>query len=63
MMMRTYCVLNECSEHEMEVNSPKYRRGMRVNSNTAGLHFTSFAARYATKAEEVVIKMVVHAGF
>lgn len=62
MMMRTYCALTECVEKKVEVNSPKYKRGMRVRSNTEGLDFTAFAARYATRVEEAVIKMAVRVG-
>lgn len=63
MMMRTYCgIVKGCKEQEMLVNSPKYRRQMRVNSKTAGLVYTAFAARYETNTEEHVLRLAVRLG-
>lgn len=63
MMMKTYCYIANCAESEMFVNSPKYRCGFVFGSNTGGLHFTAFAARYQTLAEEAIIASAVHFGF
>ncbi|CDF39024.1 unnamed protein product [Chondrus crispus] len=62
MMMRTYCDLVGCSKREVEVNSPRYRRRLRVPSRTEGLEFTSLAARYSTRVEERMLAIVVHIG-
>lgn len=62
MMMKSYCNLVGCEEREMLVNSPKYRMKLRVKSKTEGLLYTAFAARYETRAEEVVMMAAVHAG-
>lgn len=62
MMMKRYCGMVGCEERSMKVNSPKYRRGMRVKSRTDGLEFTVFAARYETRAEEFVMSSAVRAG-
>lgn len=55
MMMKTYCANVGCTEREMLVNSPKYQRGRRVKSNTEGLRYTALAARYSSRAEEIVL--------
>lgn len=62
MMMRTYCGLVGCKEDIMAVNSPRYRRGLSIKSKTTGLEYSSFAARYQTKAEEILIRIAVHVG-
>lgn len=62
MMMRTYCAVTGCEERHMYVNSPRYRRGMLVKTNTEGLHITAFAARYATHIEEVFLSAAIHTG-
>lgn len=62
MMMKTYCDLVGCAERITKVNSPKHRRKLRVPSRTQGLAFTSLAARYSTKAEEMVLAAVIHMG-
>lgn len=62
MMMDTYCGLATCIERVMQVNSPKYRRGLRVDSKTEGLQYTAFAARYETNAEEAVMAAAVRVG-
>lgn len=63
MRMSAYCGIVKCSRRVMQVNSPRYSRGLRVNSNTDGLHFTAFSARYNTRVEEAVLAAVVRAGF
>lgn len=64
MRMRRYCEVSggQCREAEMLVNSPRYRRGMRIESKTEGLLFTAFAARYGTHVEDMVLTLVVRLG-
>ena len=62
MRMSTYCDSVGCIEAVMEVNSPRFYRGMRIASNTKGLEYTVFAARYDTQAEESLIRMAVRLG-
>lgn len=65
MMMATYCAAvreRQCREEVRWVNSPKWARKARVASRTSGLEFTAFAARYATRVEEAVLRMAVHVG-
>ncbi|CDF40909.1 unnamed protein product [Chondrus crispus] len=62
MRMSTYCESVGCKEAVMEVNSPRFKRGMRIESNTKGLEYTAFAARYDTQAEESLIRMAVRFG-
>lgn len=62
MMMKRYCGMVECEQRVMDVNSPKLRTALRVRSKTDGLEFTAFAARYATRAEELVLSTAVHVG-
>lgn len=62
MMMRTYCESVRCEEAVLKVNSPAYRRKVRIPSRTKGLEFTAFAARYETRAEELAIRVAVKLG-
>lgn len=62
-MMKTYCDIVGCVEKRMDVNSPRYKRGLLVESGTTGLKFTAFAARYGTVVEEAIISYVVRLGF
>lgn len=64
MMMKSYCELDSssCSRTVKLVNSPKFRRGLKIPSHTDGFSFTTFAARYETRAEEHVLKTLIHAG-
>lgn len=62
MMMKTYCGIVGCTRKLMLVNSPRRVRGLRVPSRTDGLEYTAFAARYATRAEEVVLTIAVRVG-
>lgn len=62
-MMRNYCELVSCSLEIRRVNSPKYRVGLLINSNTEDLRFTAFAARYGTWIEERLLDVAVRVGF
>ena len=62
MMMKKYCERAGCEERVMEVNSLRYKKGMRVASKTDGLEYTVFAARYETRAEEAVLATAVRMG-
>lgn len=62
MMMMTYCQTAKCVERMTYVNSPRFKKSLRVHSNTEGLTFMTFAARYSTKTEEVVISLAVWFG-
>lgn len=62
MMMRTYCQRISCVERVMYVNSPRYRRGIRLASNTKDLQFTAFAAKYSSTAEETILSMATRIG-
>lgn len=62
MRMKTYCSIVECVQRVMLVNSPRFSRGLQVKSNTGGLYFTAFAARYNTRIEEAMLSVAVRAG-
>eukprot|EP00178_Gracilaria_changii_P021912 TRINITY_DN6490_c0_g1_i1.p2 TRINITY_DN6490_c0_g1~~TRINITY_DN6490_c0_g1_i1.p2 ORF type:complete len:415 (-),score=48.91 TRINITY_DN6490_c0_g1_i1:972-2216(-) len=62
MMMKTYCKLRGCSSKLMYVNSPRFRRGIRVESNTECLSFTALAARYQSGTEERLLSLGVRMG-
>ena len=64
MMMISYCELaqEECVKKSMRVNSPSWKRGLRVKSLTDNLEFTAFAARYATRTEERLLTTAVRMG-
>lgn len=65
MMMGRYCaehVIGGCSRRKMLVNSPRYRRKLRVESETKDLHFTALAARYETGTEEMILSTMVRMG-
>eukprot|EP00177_Eucheuma_denticulatum_P004220 GFKZ01007645.1.p1 GENE.GFKZ01007645.1~~GFKZ01007645.1.p1 ORF type:complete len:639 (-),score=59.51 GFKZ01007645.1:279-2195(-) len=63
MMMRSYCgVAGGCEEVQMEVNSPRWRKKLRVVTRTSGLEFTAFAAKYATRGEEMALTALVRVG-
>lgn len=61
MKMETYCA-GRCQWKVTKVNSPKYRLALRVSSHTHGLEFTTFAAKYETRAEEAVLATLVRIG-
>lgn len=62
MMMKTYCETAGCEATRMLVNSPKYRRGLNIRSETPGLWFTVHAARYESKLEEHVLRAAIGVG-
>lgn len=62
MMMKTYCGRVGCEGDVMHVNSPRYRRNLRIPSDTDGLTFSTFAARYGSLAEEKVLRAVFWMG-
>lgn len=63
MMMNTYCQFEAgCEPRVMLVNSPKYSRALRVDTATRNLKFTTFAARFATQAEERFLSLAVRMG-
>lgn len=62
MMMKSYCKLTSCKERIMMVNSPKYRRSFFVSSMTTGLQYTSLAARYETRGEELLLAALIRVG-
>lgn len=62
MRMSSYCRLVSCVQKVILVNSPRYKRGLLVKSNTAGLHFTALAARYDSRAEEIVLTTAMRLG-
>lgn len=63
MMMRSYCDQVGCSEKKMLVNSPRRKAGLRLESETNGLQFSAYAARYGTETEEGVLGIVMRVGF
>eukprot|EP00178_Gracilaria_changii_P025427 TRINITY_DN78311_c0_g1_i1.p1 TRINITY_DN78311_c0_g1~~TRINITY_DN78311_c0_g1_i1.p1 ORF type:complete len:434 (+),score=42.99 TRINITY_DN78311_c0_g1_i1:90-1304(+) len=62
MMMSTYCEIHSCSSTIMFVNNPRFRRAMRVTSNTPFLLFTAVAARYESRLEERLLAIAVRSG-
>lgn len=62
MMMRTYCEGVKCVKRVMAVNSPRYKKGMRIESNSGELQYTAFSARYSTRTEEGILSVAVKAG-
>lgn len=63
MMMSSYCShIGGCAKRVMNVNSPRHRRALKIDSRTDGLQYTSLAARYATVAEEHVLKTLLRVG-
>lgn len=64
MKMDTYCAntIVHCIPKVIKVNSPRYKRGLRIQTATPGLYFTAFAARYRTRAEEAAMAFAVRIG-
>lgn len=62
MMMKSYCAVAGCTRTVKLVNSPRLSRGIRVPTLTKNLDFTALAARYESRAEETVLKALVHMG-
>lgn len=63
MMMKSYCEIVKCEVRNMLVNSPKFASGLRVKSNTKGLEYSAFAAKYESRAEELSMRVAIKAGF
>lgn len=65
MTMRGYCSTPkvQCTRETKLVNSPRMGRRVRVVSNTEGVEFTAFSARYGTWAEEAVARLMVLLGW
>lgn len=67
MTMSSYCKalapLVACVQSFSLVNSPKYKRGLTVFSETQNLKFSVHAARFATKLEEFLISKFIKLGF
>lgn len=64
MTMATYCDMlgHWCEKRQSNVNSPKYRRALRIASKTPRLFFTVFAARQQSVVEERVLQLAVRIG-
>lgn len=62
MKMGTYCEIVGCVRKVVLVNSPSWRRGLRVESRTNELVFTAFSAKYETRMEEVALGLLVRIG-
>lgn len=53
---------SSCTRKIMHVNSPKFKRALRIESNSKHLKFTSFAAAYGTRLEEILLRIMVRIG-
>lgn len=64
MMMKSYCQLGGvvCEKKVIQVNSPRFKRGLNVATKTDGLVFTAFAAKYETRGEEMFMAAAVRMG-
>lgn len=66
MMMARYCTVHTaCTTAVKLVNSVKYsapRHYMRVASRTSGLELSALAARYASRSEEAVLRLLMRMG-
>lgn len=62
MMMKSYCAIVRCQKRQMKVNSPKYRRGLRIPSDSEHLQFSAFAAKYESSPEELAMSTVIRLG-
>ena len=62
MMMKSYCEIVGCEKKIMKVNSPKYRRQVRIRSRSKGLLITAFAAKWATPTEERAFTGLIRMG-
>lgn len=62
MMMRRYCSLVQCVEQVRLVNSPRWGRQLRVKSETSGLEYTAFAARWESRLEEHMLRTAINVG-
>lgn len=61
MSMKTYCSTTSCERKVISVNSPR-GWGVRLQSRTEGLRYTSVAGRWATALEERVLGSLVRLG-
>lgn len=64
MLMQRYCdkTTGGCERQERWVNSPRFRRKLRVATLSDGLEITAFAARHGTLAEEYALSALVKIG-
>lgn len=63
MLMKSYCdMVATCKRTVKFVNSPKFKRALRISSRTDDLHYTALAARYETRAEELVLTTILRMG-
>lgn len=64
MAMRTYCKLHaRCTRAVKYVNSPRMKRFLRVQSQTQGLQYTPFAARFESHIEEHLLRALLRLGW
>lgn len=63
MRMSSYCREVPCVRRLIQVNSPRYKRELLIRSNTAGLQYTAFAARYNSLVEEIFFRAAVRLRF
>lgn len=64
MTMSSYCqrIGSRCTVRQMTVNSPVYRRKLRIPSRTPSLSFTTFAASYESRFEETFLRTIIRFG-
>ncbi|CAN8065583.1 unnamed protein product [Agarophyton chilense] len=62
MMMKSYCASVGCQTTIELVNSPKYVPKLRIPSQSNTLLFTPFAARYASRIEEKILRVALRIG-
>lgn len=62
MMMKKYCSIVGCVQRVKEVNSPRYKMGLRIPCKSEGLVYTAFAARYESFVEETMLSTAVRLG-
>ena len=62
MMMKRYRGMVGCVERVVKVKNPRYRRGLNVKTRTEGLEFSLLAAKYGTRAEEILLRTATRVG-
>lgn len=64
MMMKTYCSLVDRGRSRAIkfVNSPRMKRGLRIESKSSDMTLTALSARFETGIEEVVIGRLLQYG-
>lgn len=64
MMMKTYCQLRtiSCRKVMMHVNSVKISRGRKIPSFSTNFQYTTYAARYETSFEELIMTLLIRMG-